>query len=55
MNPQYLTDFVYQVPHLESEHSTTEISLIVAALLIGSLTIILTVRYIELRGEEIAK
>lgn len=55
VNPQFLEKFTYKIPHLESEHSTVEITIIVMALLVASLTIILTVRYIELRGEEIAK
>lgn len=52
VSPQWLMDFVYQIPSLEAHHSTTEINLIVAALFVGSFTIILVVRWIELRGEE---
>lgn len=52
VNPQFLTDFIYQIPILEMHHSTLEINLIVAALFVGSFSIILIVRWIELRGEK---
>ena len=54
-NPLWLTDFVYQIPNLEQEHDLTEITLIIIGLLLASFTIILVVRYIELRGEKQAK